>query len=99
MPVQFTIMRAILGVLAVGFAYQLGRHALMVYRGAKVSQVVSWGFRTAAALIGALWLSRSDRLAVGVTVLSAIAAGLGVYVESRPKREEEDLSKLIFPKE
>jgi predicted transporter len=96
---QLLIVRTILGVLAVGFAWLLGRNLLMVSRGAKPSAAVSWGLRTAAALAGTMWVSWRDRISLITIALALISAGAGAYMAARPKKDDEDLSSLIFPKE
>ena len=99
MTAQLLIIRTILGVLAVGFAFLLGRQAVMVYRGARASVAVSWAFRMAAALIGTLWMSWKDRISIVTVVLATIAAAVGAYLATRPKKDDEDLTSVIFPKE
>jgi hypothetical protein len=99
MPASFATIRAILGFLAVGFAFLLGRSAFRVYRGARPTLVISWGFRTVAALAGVFWASRTDPIAIAAAALTLLSAGLGCYYQSRPKAEPEDLSALIVPKD
>lgn len=97
MTSQLVIIRIILGVLAIAFAFNLGRSAVLVSRGAKPSAVITWGFRTFAAIAGVLWLSWRDRISIAVVALSLVTAAAGVYWANRPHYQEEDLSKKMFP--
>lgn len=100
MPTSILITRLTLGALAVVFAYATGRMGMRVYRGtARMPQLATWMFRVLAAMLAALWVSWHDIVAFGVVIGVLISAGMGAWLESRPKQEEEDLSSLIFPKE
>jgi hypothetical protein len=100
MPMSLTMARIVLGVLAVGFAFLAGRAGWRVYNGtARMSRAVGWSFRTLAALLGTLWSGRTDRISATVLALSLGAAALGAYLESRPRKEPEDLSSQIVPKD
>ena len=99
MAASITIVRLILALLAAGLAYFLGRSCVRLRRGrARRSQTYAWAFRTILALGGVLWASRSDAVAVGSIVLACVTFVLGAYLEGRPKREEEDLTDIMFPK-
>jgi hypothetical protein len=99
MPASILTIRLILGALAAGFACMFGQSWLRLRKGrAKRFQTMAWAFRTMAALGGTLWHSRTDWVAIGAVILAALAFGLGVYLEWRPKRQEEDLTDIIFPK-
>ncbi len=97
---SLTMARIVLGVLAVGFAFLAGRAGWRVYNGtARMSRAVGWSFRTLAALLGTLWSGRTDRISATVLALSLGAAALGAYLESRPRKEPEDFSSQIVPKD
>ena len=99
MPVQIDLLRAILGALCVMFAHFLGRSAVRVYQGKmRQSRAVTWALRTAVTLLGVFWRRGFDKISVIVMVLAAAALVLGAWDEWRPK-DEEDLSKALFPKE
>jgi len=100
MPGSILVVRLILGVLAVGFAFQLGQSYMRFRKGrAKPSSCVAWAFRTVAALAGVLWPFRRDAVAIAAVSAVVVAAGVGVYLEWRPKHEDEDLTEVMFPKD
>jgi hypothetical protein len=94
MASQLVIIRIILGVLAIGFAFNLGRNVVLVSRGAKPSMAISWAFRTFAAIAGVLWMSWRDGISIAVVVLAIVAARAGAYLASRPRHNDEH-SKLL----
>jgi hypothetical protein len=95
-----TLVRWLLGVLCVFFAYYLGRSlARRIVERDTRAPVGRWGFRVLAAGLAYSW-SGSEPVSVVLTMAgAALAAVLGFYHEKRPKKPEEDLSKLMFPKE
>lgn len=100
MPGSILVVRLILSVLAAGFALQLGQNYMRLRRGrAKLSSSMAWAFRTVVALAGVLWLSRRDAVAIAAVCAAVAAAGVGAYLEWRPKHEDEDLTDVMFPKD
>jgi len=100
MPPQLLLIKWILGIFCVFFAYNLGRCLTrrFVHQDHK-APLNRWAFRTLVAALGVLW---SDGFAASgwlVLASAAVAGLLGFYQERRPRKPEEDLSKVIFPKD
>lgn len=97
MPVPIEFLRGVLGILCIVFAHMAGRSAYGIARGdQKKSRFYAWMIR--ATLCGGALLFRHevDGVVIGVFALAAVAAGVGWWVESRPK-QTEDLTHEIFP--
>ncbi len=89
-PVPVQLLRVFLGLLAIFFAYELGRVATRLHRaGQPMHRALTWFLRTAVTLGAILWVRGFDIL--GILALSLVAASIatGVYVELRPRRPEE----------
>lgn len=100
MPDDMQIVRGVVGSLCVIFAHLLGRAVAKRDVAARTAQTYRWALRTFVAGLAVMWGSGLDALAITVYSLSAVAAAAGVYLSLRPKkREEEDLSKQLFPKD
>lgn len=97
---SFAVARWILGVLSLFCAYFLGRCVArwFVFQDHR-APLTRWGFRTAIAAVALVWaggVDLSSVLALAGTLLSGV---MGFLRERRPKPPEENLSKVIFPKE
>lgn len=98
MPARMWILRVVVGLMCVGFAYFLGRSlALPQTHGRRGTGPASWGIRTALSGGAVLWGAGIDILAIVVYAL-AIASGAGGYfMGKRAKEPEEDPTKQMFP--
>jgi len=98
MPARFWILRALLGLMCVGFAYMWGRAAgrrsQPVRRG---MGTMSWTIRTLVAAAALQWGAGTDLFAGAAYGLSAAAWAAGFFFSRRPKGPGEDLTKEIFP--
>lgn len=100
MPVPYILLRGLVGLFCVFFAHFFGRSVARRLRSqAKNSQVFAWGLRTTVTALAVLWRVGFDVLSIIVFALAALSAGIGFYGERQPKKEEEDLSQAMFPKE
>jgi hypothetical protein len=97
MPVPIEFLRGVFGLLCLFFAHMAGRTAWGVARGRqKSSRLYAWIIR-ATVCGGALLFRHSlDSVVIGVFALALVAAGVGWWLESLPKKEE-DLTHEIFP--
>jgi len=87
-PMQF--LRVILGLLAMFFAYALGRVATRLHRaGQPVAKALTWVLRTAVALIALFWTRGFDAVGIVMLCLTAVSLAAGAFVEMRPRRTEE----------
>jgi hypothetical protein len=99
MPVvPLSILRGILALLSLVFAYQLGRSIGQALRKRPKPRVAGWAVRTLLALLAASWRGGLDRVTITAILLAAVACALGVVLERRP-RKQEDLTDVIFPHE
>ena len=88
MPIQF--LRVGLGILAVLFAWALGRLAIRLRRQKQpYRKALTWVLRTAVCVFGVLWQWGFD--ATSLATLAGVAAGMGLgsYLEWRPRHVEE----------
>jgi len=98
MPVPIDFLRGMLGLLCLFFAHMLGRAAARAHKGtARVSRAYSWTLRTLVTFGAILWRHGFDAVSIVVLVLSLVSAALGVWLETRPKPPQEDLTSQIFP--
>jgi hypothetical protein len=83
-------MRVLLGLLAMFFAYELGRAATRLHNaGQPMVRALTWVLRTVVSLGAILWTRGFDVVGVVMMGLAAVSLALGVYVESRPHRSDE----------
>jgi hypothetical protein len=98
MPARFWVLRIILGLMCVGFAFLWGRAA----GGKRISNRRSagrsaWAVRTVVTAAALLWGTGLDAVAIAVYALAA-ASGIGGFLLARkPEEPPEDLTKGIFP--
>jgi hypothetical protein len=80
----------LLALLAVFFAYALGRVGARLHNaGQPLARAITWVLRTVVTLGAILWTRGFDALGIAALALAAAALGVGVYVESRPRRDDE----------
>ncbi len=99
MPVSLEFLRGVLGLIAIGCAYMLGRSIVYVRKGwQKKSQIYGWTIRTSACLVAIAIRHPVDAAEIAVWTLAVAALALGYWLSSR-ERKEEDLTRTIFPDE
>ena len=80
----------LLGLLAMFFAYALGRTATRLYNaGQPMTRALTWVLRTVVTLGAILWTRGFDPLAIVVLAVAMASLATGIYMESRPRRTEE----------
>jgi hypothetical protein len=100
MPAKMWILRIVVGLMCVGFAYLLGRSlALPQTRGRRGTGPASWGIRTALAGGAVLWGVGIDLLAIVVYLLAIGSGAAGYFLGKKPGEPEEDPTKQMFPDE
>lgn len=81
--------RVVLGLLAIFFAFYLGRSTAALWRGrTTLRRTCTWAFRTLAALLGVFWARRFDVPAILVLAGMAIAVAGGALHALRAREEE-----------
>jgi hypothetical protein len=89
-PVPMQFLRLLLGLLAMFFAYELGRVATRLHHGGQpMTRALTWLLRTVVSLGAILWTRGFDWLADVTLTLAAASLAAGIYLESRPQRTEE----------
>jgi hypothetical protein len=87
-PIQF--LRVVLGLLAMFFAYALGRAATRLHTaGQPMARALTWILRTVVALGAIVWTGGFDAVGIVMTALAVLALAAGVYLESRPHRTDD----------
>ena len=90
--------QVLLGLLGVFFAHFLGRSGVrLARRQAARARFIAWLLRTAACLYAVVWFGGFRLVSIVVLALAALSLAWGVFDEYRPKKEPEDLTKLMFP--
>jgi hypothetical protein len=88
-PVPIQLLRVLLGLLAMFFAYALGRAATRLHNaGQPIARAFTWLLRTVVSLGAILWTRGFDLVGIAMIALSAATLGAGVYVESRPHHSD-----------
>lgn len=83
-------MRVALGLLAVLFAYSLGRITVRLHRqNQPFTKALTWVLRTVVCVFGVLWQRGLDATSVATLALVAASFALGAYLEWRPRHVEE----------
>ncbi len=100
MPARYWILRALLGLMCVGFAYMWGRAVGRPARPARRGTgVMSWTIRTLVAAAALQWGAGADLFAGLAYGVSAAAWATGFFLSRRPKSPGEDPTREIFPPE
>ncbi len=98
MPLHLLLLRGILGILCVLFAYALGKAIERRRRGrVRDSVLIAWGLRTFVTGFGVFWRIGFDALSIAVLVLAVLSGALGFWNEWKPKRQQGQPDS-IFPK-
>jgi hypothetical protein len=88
--VPIELLRILLGVLALFFAYALGRTiARLRRRKQPYTKALTWVLRTVVCLFGVLWNRGLDVTSIIFLALSASTFALGYFIEWRPRHVEE----------
>lgn len=99
MPAQFLILRIVLGLMCVGFAFCWGRSVgggrhEPARRG---TGTTSWAVRTGLTGLAMIWGAGPDVYAMASWALAGISWGSGFFLARKPKEPEADLTKEMFP--
>jgi|MudIll2142460700_1097286.scaffolds.fasta_scaffold350883_2 chromate transport protein ChrA len=91
------LFQILLGALGVFFAHSLGRSAVKLHSG-QISRgtTIGWALRTTVCVYAVFYFGGLHWPFVLVLVLALANLAFGVWLESRPKHDE-DLSKVMFP--
>lgn len=94
------LVKWLLGILCVFFSYYLGRCLArrFLFQDHK-APLNRWAFRAVVAGLAVLWSGRFDTSSWLVVASAVMAGAIGFHHERRPKKPEEDLAKVMFPKE
>jgi cytochrome c oxidase assembly factor CtaG len=88
--VQFQVVRVVVGLLAMFFAYGLARVSARLRRERQpMRKALTWLLRTILALGAILWTGGFDAVGILMVALSAVAFAGGILLELRPRHEEE----------
>ncbi|HOK45374.1 MAG TPA: hypothetical protein PLK67_05555 [Bryobacteraceae bacterium] len=88
MPIE--LLRVLLGLLALFFAYALGRTVARLRKYKRpLTKALTWVLRTAVCLFAVLWQRGLDVTSIVFLILSAATFGIGYYLEWRPRHVEE----------
>ena len=91
------LFQTLLGALGVVFAHFLGRGAVRLRRGQiKRGVAVAWALRTTVCVYAVFYLGGLRWPFLTVFALAAMSLAAGVWLEARPKKEE-DLTQVMFP--
>ncbi len=84
------LLRVLLGLLAMFFAYALGRAATRLHNaGQPKVRALTWVLRTVVTLVAIVWTRGFDAVGIVMIALAAASLAAGVYLESRPRQDEE----------
>ena len=98
MPQRLLLLRIVLGLMCIVFAHLLGRSLAKKQQARKRGlRASSWTLRTLLAGGVLVWPYGIDWLAAVAYILAVASAVLAFYLQSRPKRVEEDLTRTMFP--
>ncbi len=97
MAVPLEFLRGVLGLLCVSFGHMAGRSAVRVRKGEqRVSKLYGWIIRATITALAVAWRHGLDGVTVMVLAAAVVSAAAGAWIESRPRKPEEDLSKELF---
>jgi hypothetical protein len=89
-PVPIQFLRVLLGLLAMFFAYALGRAATRLHNaGQPVARALTWLLRTVVSLGAVLWTRGFDPIGTAMLALAGASLAAGIYLESRPHHSDE----------
>ena len=87
-PIQ--LLRVALAVLAVAFAFALGRMAVRLHRnGQPFTKALTWVLRIALCVFAVFWRRGFDATSIATLALVAAGVSLGVFMEQRPRHDDQ----------
>jgi hypothetical protein len=99
MPASMEFLRGVLGLIAIGCAFMIGRSVMSVRKGwVKKSRLYAWTIRMTACLAAMSIRHPIVLTDIIVWVLAVVAAAFGYWMTGRAK-PQEDLTHTIFPDE
>src|SRR5689334_366078 len=90
------LLRGVLGVLCLFFAFQFGRGAARAYERRPRPGYRGWMIRLVLCMVAVAFRRGLDLLTVVTLVFSAAALAAGAWLEMRPKPPQEDLTRTMF---
>lgn len=94
---RFWVLRLLIGLMCIGFAYMLGRNLVLRIPRKRGTGPASWTLRTLIAAVAVSWRVGIDWLSLLVYGASAVSFSLGIYRARKPPKPPEDLSRLLLP--
>ena len=87
-PIQ--LLRVALGILAVAFAFALGRVGVRLHRnGQPFAKALTWVLRITLCVFAVFWRWGFDATSIATLALVAAGLALGAFMERRPRHDEE----------
>ncbi len=99
MPARFWILRIVIGLMCIGFAFFWGRSLSRKDPARRGAGPTAWAIRTLAAAAALLWGSGIDLFAIGSYLAAGLSVAGGYVSRPKPPTPEEDLTKQMFPDE
>lgn len=99
MPARFWILRVVIGLMCVGFAFFWGRSLAAKGKARRGAGPTAWAIRTLVAGAAMLWGPGLDLFTLGFYVAGALSLGGGFLSKRKPEQPEEDLTKTMFPED
>ncbi len=88
--VPIEILRVLLGILAIFFAYALGRTIARLRQARQpYTKATTWVLRTTVCLFGVLWNRGLDITSIVFLVLSGGVFGLACFFQPKPREPEQ----------
>jgi hypothetical protein len=95
--VPIGLLRGLLALLSLFFAHFLGRSIARKRRNEGKPRIVAWALRLLISLLGLWWGAGLDAVLMTTLFLCAVSLGLGIFLEYRPRKRNDDLTDVIFP--
>jgi CHASE2 domain-containing sensor protein len=85
----FNFLRVLLAALSILFAYQLGRVGTeLKMMGRPLTKATTWFLRVLVTAFAIFWVGGWDVITIVTLVLIAVAFGVGVWNQFKPKRDD-----------
>jgi len=99
MPPSLNALRILMGLMCIFFSYYFGRALALRLSGLlSNARLMRWALRVTVTALGAAWTA-FDRLAFGLLSLAALAAAAGFWQARRPRKPDDGLTSVMFPKQ
>ncbi len=83
-------LRVLVGVLAILFAYALGRSVARLQRnGQPLRKALTWLLRVIVCIFAVLWVGAFDATSIATLAAALVCLALGFYLEWRPRHVED----------